>query len=471
VHTLSAIVLLTCSIAGLRAQSPGKTPNEPSPNAKQAASDPAAKPDKQASKEKERPFAMHGRVEAKYVGRWAEGAHDNDLLTYASVRFGTTNKDLITLAFSGRGALDLDGKEAAVGAFRSIDDRYSKDLTGRLYTAYAELGGGKRSPLHGYVDRVRAGRQILYDVPQTLYLDGVSIQSSPIPTLWDLVLTGYAGVSNHIFEASSGGDIAAGAGLRVSPWESGTLQFDFMHATDDYLGTTTADDLYGLRLSQRLSEGVQLNGHVNLMGPDARDFGLNLTWADPEGDASLTARYDALFSDQKSRTIDFDYYTTFLSTYYAYHQFELHGHKGFGDSLFIDGGAQVRVLEQESNEGVFNHEFQRYFLTPGVTGWPSEDVTASLTFEYWDSNGDEFGAFGLDVDYEIDPRWTASGGTLFELFRYDSLLDQERQDVQVYFGKLQYKASDSLRFRARLEFEDGDTEDFLTFTLSTTVTF
>ena len=107
----------------------------------------------------------------------------------------------------------------------------------------------------------------------------------------------------------------------------------------------------------------------------------------------------------------------------------------------------------------------------GVDKWPHDDTNLSATFEYWDSGEDEFWTFGGDVSHDFDESVTASIGTLFELFRYDPLRGQENEDVQVSYAKLRYEISQDTRLRAKFEYEDGESDEFFTWTLGMQVSF
>jgi hypothetical protein len=245
-----------------------------------------------------------------------------------------------------------------------------------------------------------------------------------------------------------------------------------MHVEDEYLSTTSDDDLIGVRFDQRIGRGLFVNAFVNIIEFDtARNIGTHASWSDPEQDLNLTLRYTALASDENRRSIDLDYYTEILATYFAYDQYDASIHKGLGDTLYLEGGAQWRELRSDGNEGLLNHEFRRYHATVGLDAWPFAGSDASATFELWDSGEDRFTTIGGDFSHEFDEDWSASVGTLFELFRYDPIRGSESEDVQVSYLKTTYHLANNQRLRARLEIEDGDVDDFVTFDLSMLIDF
>lgn len=400
-------------------------------------------------------------LEWKYVGRWTEGARDHDLIGIGDVWFGDPEVHLVTGHFSGRGALDLDRDRSPGQPFRSVDDTYGKDLSGRLFCAYLDLNGVEGNPFQGALRRLRLGRQILDDTPVPLFLDGASLESEPLPSLADLTLFAWGGVPNHLFESSPEGDGAAGAALWASPWAAGRIRLDYMHLEDRYLGAGQADDLLGLDVRQMLWKRLLLQGSLDFLEADARDLRLHAGWADPDRDLNLSVRYSALLSDQTRRGLDLDYYTPFLATYHAYHQVDLFAHAGIGERFLLDGGAQVRQLDEGSDAGVFNHEFRRMYLSPGTVDWPFEGTSLSLTLERWDARGDCFTALGADLTQDLSEGCTASVGSAYHLYRYDVLLDQEREDVRLYYGRLKLRLWEGIDLDARFECEEGDSADYV----------
>jgi hypothetical protein len=245
-----------------------------------------------------------------------------------------------------------------------------------------------------------------------------------------------------------------------------------MHVTDEYLSTSADDDLIGVRWDQRVSENLFFNAHVNLIElEDTGDVGAFTSWTDPENDFNITLRYSGLLGDEKRRSIDLDYFTEVLATYVAFDQFDLALHKGLGESAYVEAGAQIRELRDDAKESLFNHEFLRYHGTLGTVDWPWTGSDVSVTYEFWDAGGDRFTTVGADFTHKTDEQWSGSIGTFFELFRYDVLRGEENEDVQVSYLKLRYNLSKQQRLRARLEFEDGERDDFYTLSISMQVEF
>jgi hypothetical protein len=418
------------------------------------------------------PLAPHGSVDLRWVGRWTDGSQDNDLHAYGSFTFGDPEHDVVTLSTSGRVAWDFDGEKDPTDPFFTVEDTRDSDVTGYLYTAYADLNGGPRnSPLPRGIRRVRAGRQTFTETPVALFIDGASVASAPIEGYADLVLEGWAGVPVHFYESSRSHDFAAGAAASFVPWTDGRLRADYMHIDDEYLSVNNDDDLLGFRLTQRMWSHLDIDGYLNVLDGDARDAGVSATWSQPEDDLTLTARYLTLWNDQNRQSIELDYFTPLLQTFSAFDQFELSGGKGLGEVAHVDAGVQWRELRDEGDQGVFNHEFRRYWASPGVRQWPWSGLDASVTFELWDAGGDRFTTVGADFTQELDERWRLSVGTAFQLYRYDALLGQEDEDVQVTYARLRWRATDAWTFQARFDFEDGETDDFIGVTLGARIDF
>jgi hypothetical protein len=462
-----AVMRSLVGLAALAWTAPAQEPPPPAAPEKTSPQEPPAAPAQPASSLAASVWTdLRLTSELKYVGRWTDGAHDNDLLLYQTLGLGNETKDLVSVRASGLLAFDLDRDQDPTNPFYGVNDTYSGDLTARLYTAYADLNGVEGNPLRDALRRVRLGRMNLYETPVQMYVDGGALETQPLEGWADATIEAFVGLPSHLYESSSSGDFTTGAALRLAPWKGGLLRFDYMHITDEYEGQTETDDLYGARLDQGFSQEVRGGGHINFLGSDARDVSGYLTWTPADSDANVSLRYNGLFSDMKRSTLDLDYFTLFEGTFYAYDQLEVYAHKGFGDNVFVDGGAQARELRDDDNESTFNHEFRRYYLTPGLSEWPWKGLLLTGTLEIWDDGGDSFETYGGDLTQQLAEPWRASIGTYFQLYRYDVLADQEREDVWVSYLKTDYKLSKELQLRFMLELEDGDTDDYTRVILS-----
>ncbi|MCB9917582.1 MAG: hypothetical protein H6832_04190 [Planctomycetes bacterium] len=419
------------------------------------------------------PYQWHGLVDMRFESRTTGGDHDNDLYVYSRARLGDPRKHAWTFSAAARGALDMDHTERT-NVFRSFQDRRRGDLTAFLYNAHVDLNGQPEgSPVHGTLERIRFGRQVLTDTPMLMYLDGVTVETVPVPKWGDLIAVVYGGLPSHIFESSPTGDFAAGAAVSFSPWTQGRARVDWMHVKDDYLASSYEDDLLGLRFDQYLGRSLALHYNMNLLDFDRlRDLAAYATYSNTDSDFSASIRYSALVSDEnKTRAVDFDYFTEILATYYAYDQVEFSMHKGLTDELYVEGGFDIRELRRDANQGIFNREFRRYYVTAGVSAWPDDAIDASVTFELWDSSGDRFTTVGADLRYDFSETTVASIGTMFQAFRYDPLRGLDNEDVQVSFAKLDHRLSDKMRLRGRFDYEDGDTYNFSTLMIGLQVDF
>jgi hypothetical protein len=95
---------------------------------------PAAKPEG---------YAIHGSLYSRYVGRWTNGDHDNDLAEVLSLELGDKKKDPVTGFVNAEGLADLDGKSGVSSPYYSLADTYDSAVTGKLYYAYADVNSVK----------------------------------------------------------------------------------------------------------------------------------------------------------------------------------------------------------------------------------------------------------------------------------------------------------------------------------------
>jgi len=416
------------------------------------------------------PYELYGVVELRYVGRWTEGYHDNDIFGYGQVQVGDPRQHEVTLHASGRLDWDLDGTRDPTSPFFTVDDTYA-DVATRLYSAYADLNAVGNNPLRHTFRRIRLGRQVSYNTPETLFLDGLSVETLPLVQGIDLVLLGYVGVPAHLFESSESHDLAFGGAAMLVPWTNAQFRFDYQYISDAYLGSTQRDDLFGFRLDQKIGSTLFASAHINLLNDGPRDLGVNAQWSEPDLGLTVTGRYTALLDDQGFQVIDLDYFTPIMGTYFQYDQFEISAQKDLGENAYVAGGVQLREMRHDSNEGLFNHEFRRYYLTPGISDWPWEGFDGNLTFEFWDAYGDDYLTYGGDIKQVLNDEWLVSTGLLYQLYRYDTFVQKERENVYVAYAKLTWDATDDMRVWGMYQYEDGDTEDFSTFMLNARLNF
>lgn len=408
---------------------------------------------------------VHGSLSLRYRGRTAarERDRDQDLVGLLSLTVGDPQRHAVTGHFLGRGYADLDGRQRD-NALNGLDQALHEPLNGRVYTAHLDF---HRLP---HLDLARAGRQILDETPATVEFDGLRVETGRFgpERLW---FGAHGGVPVHHFEASRGGDAVFGLSAGAQPWDGGRLRADWLHLRDDFLGFGLRDDLLGLGWWQDLTPALQLRGRHTWLEGDPRDLLVRgRAEVEPWG-LSLDFGYRELLTTQRLQVTELDPFYLIAFAEAPYRQVDATATLAISDHLDVTAGADLRRLRDAADEGPFNREFERLHLGPAVHGLCDDRLSASLTAEYWNSQGEDFRTIGGEVRWRFSPRTTGSFGTDYHLFRFDSLQDRERDHVRDWHLRLEHRADHGLRLDGGYHYERDSTDEYHLFRLGMTWTF
>lgn len=407
---------------------------------------------------------VHGFLTTRYRMRATGDTKDHDAYLYLGLDSGDPLGHKITAHLLSRATLDLDGEQDTRGfyAFDSITDSYDSSLNGRIYYGYVDF--------HrlGFIEKLRLGRQLIYEAPEVAYFDGIRVDTEMLRSYRKLQFGFYGGVPVHLYESSPRGDALLGAYFQARPWTGGRVRLDYLYAQDDTASTTNRDHYYSLGIWQTLSERVNLNARYSRINGVDRDLLLRGTYLDAETDLRVQASVNFLFSTQRDLAIEFDPYFASALEYDPYWQARVSLYKGWTKHFATELGADIRQLMDDEDEGAYNHAFTRSYVTllwPELTMFKRR-LDVDITGEMWDSeqNRDYF-SIGTDVDYQIHKKLKASIGTAHSLYKYDYYLNIERDHVQTYYARMRYEAAKNVRFDLSYEFEDDDFQDYHTLKL------
>jgi hypothetical protein len=316
------------------------------------------------------------------------------------------------------------------------------------------------------LDRVIAGRQYLFTgiLP---YFDGLTLQTKEFEDLKDLQFSLFGGVPTHLYESSASGDWVVGSGIQVRPTGATKLKVDWEHVEDESSaelpgGFKVGDhhnDLLVLGVWQNVTDNIDVHGRYTFIEKKERDAFLRSSLTIPDADFYIQASYFRQLETLKDFAIEFNPYFTSLKEYFPYHQYDINFYKGIG-CVMISGGTTVRDLVDEGDEGPYNHEFRRYYVTPSIRNFPLKESEASVTMDIWDSPDDDIRTFGAELKHSFDKRTKISCGTYYSLFKYDYYSDTERDDVRTAFVKVQYKLRKDLNCQVKYELEDADFDSY-----------
>ena len=401
------------------------------------------------------PFPIHGSFRLGWRGRWAGGDSDNDLFTYLALDAGDPARHFATYHVSARATKDLSGGKSTDDVFFDTTDTYDDGLEAHLYRAYVDVHGLDELSI------LRLGRQQDVATPEPAYYDGVHVRTRDF-LAGKLFVGGYAGFSVHQYESVDSEDRVAGAYLGSRPWKGGRLRFDWMQARDHRRTDGDAEDLYSIALWQTIAEKLSLEGFYSRFDGRDRDLRLRGSWYDPGLDLQVMGSYYQLLDTQEQQALEFDPFTDSLLEYDPYQIVSVSASKGFGPRFRLAGGMDQRWLSDGGDEGQFNRDFGRYYLTTTFGELLAKTSAVSLTGDYWDGGGKQYATLGFDLSSELTERLRSSTGTYYSMYKLQSFDGSETEDVRSYYLRLDYELTSSLSADLTYDFEDSDIDDFHT---------
>ncbi len=416
-------------------------------------------------------MCWRGSVALKYRGRTAGSEHDNDLYAYLTLRYGDEGANGWSSSVHGKLAYDLDGGQnpSAFFPFASIDDTFHGPLTGRLYHAWANWHE-EGAP----IENVRIGRQWT-ETGDGFLFDGVHVTfapscyanapcgSGPCSSDKNVRLSVFGGVPAHLFEDSPEGDWIVGAGISGNPWWGAEARADVVHVEDknDFYGKPNPTIAYA-EIRQRFGNACTGRAWYSQLNEEPRRWGVSFdTYAAP-WDASFRGRFESQMLREKQTAYDIDPYFAILETLQPYWDLHLSASKGVGDHVIVEAGGDARRLWRESDQGTFNREFDRGFVTLSTVDWPSCGVGLYVTGEVWDSEGQRLKDVEGGLDWKPSRCWRFSAGTDYALWRTDLFATAERFDSRGYYIRVVHTPSELWRFDLSLRYEHDSLDDYWT---------
>jgi hypothetical protein len=416
-----------------------------------------------AAKDDEDGLRIDGYLASRYRGRWRGGDSDHDLDEVLWLEIGDPAKDRVSGRLMASVLADLDGHESASSPLFSLADTYDSSLHARLFEAYADVKSSKLSTL-------RLGRQMIWGTPELAWFDGVLVES-PQWRRERIRLGAYGGVPVHLYESSPEGDAIAGLFVEKRPWNGARARLDWMHLEDERRTAEHEDDLFGLGLWQGIGRSARLEARYTNVEGSSRDVRAAATWFDVDRSLLVQLSHYRLLETQDALVLELDPFSETLQELFPYDQTRLLASKGFGESLDLQLGADLRRVSDEDDVGVFNHDFERYFVTGTLPETLPADLALALTLEAWESDPTEVRTWGADLSRRFGERLDLSLGSSYALYEYDALLGRERDDVRTTYLRARWRRSERTSFDAGYEYQDDDLEDSHVVRLGTTWSF
>ncbi len=411
---------------------------------------------------------------------------DQDMIEYASVTIGDTARDKITWHFSGSMREDLDGSNIdsfpkerftrlifpntpiednpiiSSRPFFTVDDAIDDGFTARPYEFYSDV----KDVL--FVENVRAGRQYIREI-ENFHLDGAKLQFKDV---WGLRFTTFAGKPVHFFETSGSGDFMGGGSVEYKPLKNAKVQLDYSYVNDNNDDTGgNNDNLFAFHYRHHLTNRLNIFADYSMIGATARDAEFRTTLLIPEVDMDVNIYVFKQLSTLENFTVEFDSFNSITGDYFPYTDYSVNVYKGLWDWFGVSLGFNIRDLNEKSNEGMFNHEFDNYFITASSHDFPFKGGSISITGNLNNTDDDETRSFGFDIRQKFGKKLTASGGSYYTLFKFDAFSMHERDHVRTYFINAKYKITKNIQFTADYEFERSNQDSYHTVETSLKYSF
>lgn len=184
----------------------------------------------------------------------------------------------------------------------------------------------------------------------------------------------------------------------------------------------------------------------------------------------VQASFYELLRTQRDYALEFDNFFSSALEYRPYTQVRGLVSKGFGEHFTLDAGADGRWLRDGDDEGAYNHEFERYFVTPTLQRVPWKGLSLSVTGEFWNSDEDVW-SWGADATHKCTEALKVSLGTFYSLYKYDYYAASERDDVRTIYARVRWKLENNLRLDGGYEYEHSDFDTIQTVRLGVTWDF
>lgn len=423
-------------------------PSAPSAAPAEPVGDPSVTP---ARAQVDSTYPIHVSLGARARARRRAGNDDVDVYTTLDIDAGDAERHAWTARVSAQAIGDLDGREARNSPFFSLEDAQGSSPRVYLYEAYAERHHS------GDVESVRLGRQTLDDTPVFLWIDGANARTRAFGPA-RVEFGAYGGVAVHQFETSSSGDRVYGAwsSARLAPRTSARV--DWVHLDDGERFGGVSDDLVQLAAGQGIGERLRLDAAWSRLDGDDRDARLSALWNDAERELVVRAAWYQLLHTQEALALELDPFTSALLAQRPYWQTQLAVSKGFGERWRLDAGFDTRRLVHDDDEGLFNHDLDRVYVTATLSKLPLE-LELALTAETLDGGASDVDTWGADLSRRCGGGRRLSLGTAYALYKLDLFQADERQDVRTWYVRWVDRRREGWSFDLGYEYEDDPGED------------
>jgi len=474
-HLAVLFLLLACGVLRAADDEELQPPSEALPPAA-AQETPAPGEPGQAAKKDGLRWDIEGYLyeELEYTDASGE-ASDNDLDSVTNLLFDATHlgEQAWHIRFNGRLHADLVGDSAPDDPLRDFWDQFDGDAQMRLYEVFVDFPKLADGAL-----TIRAGRQYIEE-EVFLQFDGARFDYDMGREVEGLNFTVFGGVPVYFPETSRDGDWLLGVVVRGKLGEHTRARLSYYHVTQNFDGINypvtdpgtqpvsvppgnVDDDLLGISVWHDFANNLKFYGLFNVLNWDPNELQLQLRWFSEDTRWTATAEFYELFERLVNVANEISPYVPLLGSYEPFLLVGIRGSYRPDDLWVFQGGFSYRGLEDQQDEGTFNHEYWRYFL--GVTRLRAfvEELDITVTANgYAGTDGPDVFALTAALDYKVDSEVTVSGGIDYSYYKYVWAQGSERDNVWTYYIEVEW------RFKPKMTLDAGisiDVDDLMTYT-------
>ncbi len=415
--------------------------------------------------EKAAPAEISGNLSQRYRFRSSsvDDARDQDVYGFLTLDMAYPHPEArherpygeVGFHFQGSYDLDIDGFRSASDSrgfvpFTDVSNTFGDRFHAFLHSAYAEVAD------FSVLEHLRFGRQRIHREEGILF-DGAHAKSKVWKTLSaDL----YAGVPAHLYESSPSGDLLTGVGVESTPLDGLSLGADYFFIRDRRDSAPDAnDDLYAIHADYRITDEWSTNVSASWVEERDRRQLIDLRYVSKNWGSSVYGRVLRQNGIVDFLSSELSAFQLVQGSYAPFFQYQIDAHQPIAEHFGVGTGVSVRELEDSSDEGLFNHEYQNVYLS-----FDARDVwrggRISLRGDLFNSDNDEIYAAGVEAEQRFAKAWRIRIGTDYSLYRFDEFTGTERDRDRLYYVKVLWKATDWLHLDSQYRYEKDSHSEY-----------
>jgi len=369
---------------------------------------------------------------------------------------------------------DMAGQSGPNDPLRDFWDQFDGDAQGRLYELYVDL------PRFGKDQEflLRAGRQYLEE-EVFLQFDGGRLDIDLGKSVDGLNLTVIGGVPVYFPEGSRDGDWLVGVVARGKISSKARGRISYYHVSQNFDGINDPvvdpgsqafyvpagqvdDDLLAFSLWVDLPKNFRFYGMFDFLEWDPNELQLQLRWFSEDTKWTVIAQYDELFDRLVNVANELSPYVPLLGAYEPFLLVSLRANYRPSEQWAFLAGVSYRTLEDDTDEGTFNHEYWQYQAGATRLGLLLDRLDATVAVNGYSSDAapDVFALTG-SVDYHLSEKVSVAAGIDYAYYKYFVQQGTEADNVWTYYVNVEWE------IRPRMDLDAGisvDVDDLFTYT-------